>query len=104
VRTCMASATWRGRGGTRHTCVYVHDPQTHTHTTCATAAVPWPAGYNGWQGDARKVGMRTLAHDHPARAEHWLNDKGGDWWIAEPVYVHPEAKVNPKPQAPHPKL
>ena len=50
-------------------------------------------GYNGWQGDPRQVGMRPLQHDHPARAELWLNDKGGDWWIAEPVFVHPEASV-----------
>ena len=50
-------------------------------------------GYNGWQGDPRQVGMRPLQHDHPARAEYWLNDKGGDWWIAEPVYVHPEARI-----------
>ena len=50
-------------------------------------------GYNGWQGDPRQVGMRPLSHDHPARAEYWLNDQGGDWWIAEPVFVPPEANV-----------
>ena len=50
-------------------------------------------GYNGWQGDPRQVAMRPLQHDHPVRTELWLNDKGGDWWIAEPVYVHPEASV-----------
>ena len=44
-------------------------------------------GYNGWQGDPRQVGMRPLSHDHPSRAEYWLNDQGGDWWIAEPVFV-----------------
>ena len=37
--------------------------------------------------------MQTLAHDHPARQQFWLNDKGGDWWIASPIYVHPEAKI-----------
>ena len=41
-------------------------------------------GYNGWQGEPRQVGMRPLQHDHPSRAELWLNDQGGDWWIAEP--------------------
>jgi starch synthase len=50
-------------------------------------------GYNGWQGQPRQVGMRPLAHDHAARAEYWLNDQGGDWWIAEPVFVPPEANV-----------
>ena len=50
-------------------------------------------GYNGWQGDPRQVGMRPLSHDHPSRTEYWLNDQGGDWWIAEPVFVPPEANV-----------
>ena len=50
-------------------------------------------GYNGWQGDPRQVGMRPLSHDHPSRAEYWLNDQGGDWWIAEPVFVPPEANT-----------
>ena len=39
----------------------------------------YAVGYNGWQGEPRQVGMKTLAHDHPARGTFWLNDKGGDW-------------------------
>ncbi len=50
-------------------------------------------GYNGWQGQPRQVGMQPLAHDHPARVEYWLDSGGGDWWIADPIYIHPEAKV-----------
>ena len=23
----------------------------------------------------------------------WLDSGGGDWWIADPIYIHPEAKV-----------
>ncbi|ACO69343.1 glycosyltransferase family 5 protein [Micromonas commoda] len=37
--------------------------------------------------------MQPLAHDHPARVEYWLDSGGGDWWIADPIYIHPEAKV-----------
>ena len=50
-------------------------------------------GYNGWQGEPRQVGMQPLAHDHPARVEYWLDSGGGDWWIADPVYIHPDARV-----------
>ena len=50
-------------------------------------------GYNGWQGDPRQVGMRPLQHDHPSRTEYWLDSGGGDWWIAEPVFIPPEANV-----------
>ena len=50
-------------------------------------------GINGWQGDARQIGMQPLAHDHPARTEFWLDSKGGDWWLADPIYIPPEAQV-----------
>ena len=56
-----------------------------------------PAVHAPWvqrvAGRPRQVGMRPLSHDHPSRAEYWLNDQGGDWWIAEPVFVPPEANT-----------